>query len=76
MEPLQQRVEEVIAQGEDSKKNMARTQVECGDMISDEIASQALDTLREKIVQAQTKANEPTKKFHALAGAIEEVHKV
>jgi uncharacterized coiled-coil DUF342 family protein len=76
MEPLQERATEVIAQVEDAKKNMAQTQAECTEMINDEIAVQVLDALREKTVQAQTQAKELTEKFQALAGEIEEVHKV
>jgi DNA repair exonuclease SbcCD ATPase subunit len=76
MEPLQERAAEVIAQAEEAKKNMAQTQAECTEMISDEIAVQVLDALREKTTQAQTQAKELTEKFQALAGAIEEAHKV
>jgi uncharacterized coiled-coil DUF342 family protein len=76
MEPLQERAAEVIAQAEDTKKNMAQTQAECTEMINDEIAVQVLDALREKTVQAQTQAKELTEKFQALAGEIEEAHKV
>jgi hypothetical protein len=44
----------------DVKKNMAQTQAECAEMINDEIAVQVLDTLREKIVHAQTQEKELT----------------
>jgi hypothetical protein len=45
-------------------------------MISDEIAVQVLDALREKTEQAQAQAKELTKKFHPLTGEIGEAHKV
>jgi hypothetical protein len=67
---------EVIVQVEYAKKNMAQTQVECVEMINDEIVVQVLDTLKEKTMQAQTQAKELTEKFQALAGEIEEAHKV
>jgi hypothetical protein len=75
MEPLQERKAEVIAQAEDANKNMAQTQAECADMISDEIAVQVLDALREKTMKAQTRAKELTEKFQDLAREIEEAHK-
>jgi hypothetical protein len=55
---------------------MAQTQEECAEMINDEIAVQVLDALREKTTQAQMQEKELTEKFQALAGEIEEVHKV
>jgi hypothetical protein len=45
-------------------------------MINDEIVVQVLDALREKTTQAQMQAKELTYKFQALAGEIEEAHKV
>jgi hypothetical protein len=41
---------------EEAKTYMAQTQAECARLISDEIAVQALDTLKEKTMQAQTQA--------------------
>jgi peptidoglycan hydrolase CwlO-like protein len=38
MEPLQERVAEVIAQAEEAKTHMEQTQAECAGLISDEIA--------------------------------------
>jgi hypothetical protein len=54
---------------------MRQTQVECVEMINEEITAQVFDLLREKIVQAQTQARELTYKFHTLAGVVEELHK-
>jgi predicted nucleic acid-binding Zn-ribbon protein len=48
MEPLQERATEVIAQAEEAKTYMAQTQAECARMVSDEIAVQILDALKEK----------------------------
>jgi hypothetical protein len=56
MEPLQERVAEVIAQAEEAKTHIAQTQAECAGLISDEIAVQIVDTLKEKTAQAQTQA--------------------
>jgi hypothetical protein len=68
MEPLQEWEEEVIGQVEDTKKDIAQTQVECEEMINNEIEVLVLDTLRENIMQDQTQSKELTKKFHALEG--------
>jgi hypothetical protein len=46
MEPLQELAAEVIAQDEEEKKNMAQTQEECVEMISEEITAQVLDALK------------------------------
>jgi hypothetical protein len=75
MEPLQERATEVIAQAEEAKTYMAQTQAECARMVSDEIAVQVLDALKEKTVQAQTQATELTEKFQAIAREIDEAHK-
>jgi hypothetical protein len=75
MEPLQELAAEVIVQEEEEKKNMEQTQAECAEMINEDITVQVLDALREKTVQAQTKARELTEKFHTLAGVVEEAHK-
>jgi hypothetical protein len=48
MEPLQERVAEVLAQAEEAKAHIAQTQEECMELISDEIAVQIVDTLKEK----------------------------
>jgi hypothetical protein len=56
MEPLQEQEEEVIAQAEEEKMNMAQTQEECAGMVNDDIAVQVLDALKEKTKQAQTQA--------------------
>jgi hypothetical protein len=55
---------------------MEQNQKNCTKMINDDIAVQVLDALREKTVHTQTQAKELTKKFKALVGDIEEVHKV
>jgi peptidoglycan hydrolase CwlO-like protein len=54
MEPLQEWVAEVLAQAEEAKAHIAQTQAECVELISDEIAVQIVDTLKEKTVQADT----------------------
>jgi hypothetical protein len=59
---------------EEAKMNMAQTQAECARMVSDEIAVQVLDTLKEKTVQAQMQATKLTEKFQAIAREIDEAH--
>jgi hypothetical protein len=75
MEPLQERVAEVLAQAEEAKAHIAQTQAECVELISDEIAVQIVDTLKEKTVQAQTQATELKEKFQAITKEIEGEHK-
>jgi hypothetical protein len=48
MEPLQEWVAEVLAQEEEAKAQIAQTQAECVELISDEIPVQIVDTLKEK----------------------------
>jgi hypothetical protein len=76
MEPLQEQEAKVIAHVEEKNKNMKQTQVECTEMITDEITVQVLDALRENTTQAQMQEKELIEKFQALVGDIEEVHKV
>jgi len=47
MEPFQEREVEVISHAEEAKTYMAQTQEECERMVSDEIAVQILDSLKE-----------------------------
>jgi peptidoglycan hydrolase CwlO-like protein len=75
MEPLQEWVAEVLAQAEEAKEHIAQTQAECVELISDEIAVQIVDTLKEKTAQAQTQATELKEKFQAITKEIEEAHK-
>jgi peptidoglycan hydrolase CwlO-like protein len=75
MEPLQERVAEVLAQVEEAKTQIAQTQAECVELISDEIAVQTVDTLKEKTAQAQTQATELKEKFQAITKEIEGAHK-
>jgi uncharacterized coiled-coil DUF342 family protein len=75
MEPLQERVAEVLAQEEEAKTQIAQTQEECVELVSDEVAVQIVDTLKEKTVQAQTQATELKEKFQAITKEIEEAHK-
>jgi hypothetical protein len=54
MEPLQERVAEVLEQEEEAKTHIAQTQQECEGLISDEVAVQVVDTIKEKTAQALT----------------------
>jgi hypothetical protein len=75
MELLQEREKKIIAQVEEAKMNMEQTQAECARMVSDEIAVQVLDALKEKTAQAQTQATDLTEKFQAITREIDEAHK-
>jgi predicted nucleic acid-binding Zn-ribbon protein len=72
---LQEWVAEVLAQAEEAKTHIAQTQAECAELISDEIAVQIVDTLKEKTAQVQTQATELKEKFQAITKEIEEAHK-
>jgi hypothetical protein len=54
---------------------MAQTQAECARMVSDEIAVQILDALKEKTAQAQTQATKLREKFQAITKEINEANK-
>ena len=75
MEPLQERVEEFLAQAEEAKEHITQTQEEFMELINDEIAVQIVDTLKEKTVQVQTRAAELKEKFQVITKEIEEAHK-
>jgi hypothetical protein len=45
---------------------MAQTQVECTEMINNDIAVQVLDALMENIAHAQTQVKELIEKFYIL----------
>jgi hypothetical protein len=49
MEPLQERIVEVIAWEEEAKTYMAHVEEKCARLINNDIAVQALDALKEKI---------------------------
>jgi hypothetical protein len=73
MELLQEWVVEILAQEEEAKEKIAQIQVECVELISEEIAVQIVDTLKEKTVQAQTQAKKLKEKFQAITKEREEV---
>ena len=50
MEPVQEWVAEDLAKEEEAKTHIAQTQAECVELISDKIAVQIVDTLKEKTV--------------------------
>jgi hypothetical protein len=70
MEPLQEKATEMITQLEAEKKNMAQTQVECTTMVQEEVTTQNLEALTEKVVQVQTRGRGLEDKFHSLAEAV------
>jgi chromosome segregation ATPase len=68
MEPLQERVAEVIAQVEEAKTHIAQTQAECAGLISDEIAAQIVDTLKEKTRRCKHKQRSSRKSSRRSPG--------
>jgi hypothetical protein len=57
MEPLQEQVAEVLAQAEEAKTQIAQTQAECAGLLSDEVAVQVVDTIKEKTAGTDTGSN-------------------
>jgi hypothetical protein len=54
---------------------MAQTQAECTGLLSDEVVVQVVDTIKEKTVQALTKAVELREKFQMITEEIEAAQK-
>jgi hypothetical protein len=75
IEPLQERVAEVLAQAEAARTQMAQTQAECAGLLSDEVAVQVVDTIKEKTAQALIKAAELREKFQMITEEIEAAQK-
>jgi peptidoglycan hydrolase CwlO-like protein len=75
IEPLQERVAEVLAQAEAARTQMAQTQAECAGLLSDEVAVQVVDTIKERTTQALTKAAELREKFQTITEEIEAAQK-
>jgi predicted nucleic acid-binding Zn-ribbon protein len=75
IEPLQERVAEVLAQAEGARTQIAQTQEECAGLLSDEVAVQVVDTIKEKTAQALTKAAELKEKFQTITEEIEAAQK-
>jgi formylmethanofuran dehydrogenase subunit C len=73
MEPFQEWVVEVLARAEEVKTQKSQSQVECTELISDEIAVQIVDTLKEKTVQEKTQVAELKEKFQMVTREIEEL---
>jgi hypothetical protein len=55
---LQEWVAEVVAQAEEAKKQTAQTRLECAGLMSEEVTTQTVDTIKEKTTQTLTKAAE------------------
>jgi hypothetical protein len=75
IEPLQERVAEILTQAEGDKIQIAQTQTECAGLLSNEVAVQVVDTIKEKTAQALTKVAELKKKFQTITKEIEEAQK-
>jgi hypothetical protein len=75
IEPLQERVAEVLAQAEADRAQMAQTQAECAGLLSDEVVIQVVETIKEKTTQALTTATELREKFQMITEEIEAAQK-
>jgi hypothetical protein len=62
-----------MAQVEESKTQIAETQEECAEWISEEIAVQIVETLKQKTVQAQTQSTDIKDKFQTVTREIREL---
>jgi hypothetical protein len=54
---------------------MAQTQAECAGLISDKVAVQVVDTIKEKTAQTLTQATKVKEKFQMITKEIEEAQK-
>jgi hypothetical protein len=75
MDPLQEKVAEVLAQAEEAKTQIAQTQKDCVGLLSDKVAVQVMETIKDKTVQALTQIAELNEKFHTITKDIEEAQK-
>jgi hypothetical protein len=75
MEPLQERVANVLAQAEEAKTHITQTQVECAGLISHEVAVQVVDTIKEKTVHLLKQVVELKEKFQMITKEIKEAQK-
>ena len=75
IEPLKERVAEVLAQEEGARKQIAQTQLECIGLMSEEVETQTINTIKEKTAQALTKAIELQEKFQTITKEIEEAQR-
>jgi len=55
IEPLQEWVVEILAQAEGAKTQIAQTRTKCAGLLSNEVAVQVVETIKEKTAQALTK---------------------
>ena len=72
---MQEQVAKVLAQAEEAKKPIAQTQLECTRMMSEEVVAQTVDTIKEKTMQALTKATELQEQFQTITKEIEEAQR-
>jgi hypothetical protein len=75
IEPLQERVAEVLAQVEEARNQTTQTQLECTGLMSEEVAAQTVDTIKEKTTQALTKAAKLQEQFQTITKEIEEAQR-
>jgi chromosome segregation ATPase len=75
MEPLQEQVAEVLEQAEEDKTQITQTQEKLAGLLSDEVAVQVVDTIREKTTQVQTQVVALKEKFQMITKEINEAQK-
>jgi hypothetical protein len=64
-----------VSKAKESKSHIAQTQAKCMELISEEIAVQIVDTLKERTTQVQTQATTLKEKFQEITKDIEEAQK-
>jgi hypothetical protein len=74
-ESLQEQVAKVLARAKGARTHIAQTHAECVGLLSDKVAVQVEDSIKEKTTQALTKATELKEKFQMITKEIEAAQK-
>jgi chromosome segregation ATPase len=74
VEPLQEKVVQLIVQLEEEKRNMEQAQTEGTTLIQEEITMQSVEALTGRVMQVQARGRELADKFHSLAEVVQGVH--
>ena len=72
---LQELVAEVLAQIEEARNQTTQTQLECAILMREEVEAQIVDTIKEKTVQALTKATKLQEQIQMITKEIEEAQR-
>ena len=71
IEPLQEWIAEVLAQVEEARNQIEQTQLECAGLMSKEVESQRVDTIKDKTAQTLTKTTKFQEQFQTITKEIE-----